>query len=485
MLSRFSSDPGKAHWTALKRILRYLQGTINKCLFYRKGSDEIAGFCDADWAGDTDSRRSTTGYIFMFQGGAISWLTKRQQTVALSSTEAELMSTVCAIQESLWLKRLQTELVLSGPKAMTIFCDNKSAISLSSLQLWDCFIDDEVLMLVVESTNEYAAQNNDPEFVTTMDEEKSFLGILYITGYHTLPNIPAYWSNRESLDCEYIKRSMSRDRFKQIKKYIHVCDNQNLRPSDKFAKVSPLNDTLNKKFMQFGVFSHNLSIDEQMITYYGRHSCKMFIKSKPIRFGYKYWCLTSDDGYCYQFIPYAGAATKFSNDYSLGENVVLQLLSHLERPENHNVTFDNFFTSYKLMRRLRCNGYFATGTVRDNRTNYAPLVCTNNMKKRPRGSSDFVFDRNSEVLVTRWNGNSVVTIMPNFLKHETLRHVKRYDRKGKKMITVRQPLLIHEYNHRMGGVDLFDNAMNNYRIKIRGKKWYWPLLTNAFDAANF
>ncbi|XP_036327495.1 piggyBac transposable element-derived protein 3-like [Rhagoletis pomonella] len=209
----------------------------------------------------------------------------------------------------------------------------------------------------------------------------------------------------------------------------------------------------------------------------------MFIKSKPIRFGYKYWCLTSDDGYCYQFILYAGAATKFSNDYSLGENVVLQLLSHLERPENHNVTFDNFFTSYKLMRRLSCNGYFATGTVRDNRTNYAPLVCINDMKKRSRGSSDFVFDSNNKVLVTRWNDNSVVTIMSNFLKHEPLRHVKRYDRKGKKMITVPQPLLIHEYNHRMGGVDLFDNAMNNYRIKIRGKKWYWPLLTNAFDAA--
>lgn len=51
------------------------------------------------------------------------------------------------------------------------------------------------------------------------------------------------------------------------------------------------------------------------------------------------------------------------------------------------------------------------------------------------------------------------------------------------MVTIDQPNLINEYNHRMGGVDLFDNAMNNYRIRVRGKKWYWPLITNAIDAA--
>ena len=61
---------------------------------------------------------------------------------------------------------------------------------------------------------------------------------------------------------------------------------------------------------------------------------------------------------------------------------------------------------------------------------------------------------------------------------------KRYDRKNRKMMIIDQPFLILEYNHRMGGlfVDSFDNAMNNYRIKVHGKKWYWPLLINAFDA---
>lgn len=86
---------------------------------------------------------------------------------------------------------------------------------------------------------------------------------------------------------------------------------------NKFAKVAPLNDLLNKKFLQFGVF--NLSIDEQMIAYYGRHSYKMFIKKKPIRFGNKYWYLTSSEGYLYQFIPYAGASEQQYPGFGLGE----------------------------------------------------------------------------------------------------------------------------------------------------------------------
>lgn len=73
--------------------------------------------------------------------------------------------------------------------------------------------------------------------------------------------------------------------------------------------------------------------------------------------------------------------------------------------------------------------------------------------------------------------------MSNFLGVEPMCRTRRFDRKNRKMETIDQPNLIHEYNQRMGGVDLFDNAVNNYRIQTRGKKWYWPLLTNAMDAA--
>ena len=135
MLSRFNVNYGQAHWTAAKRVLRYLKGTINtKLVFHADGHDEIVGFCDADWAGDLDMRRSTTGYVFVAQGGAISWTTRRQPTTALSSTEAEFMSMVAAIQEALWLKRFECELFLMTNKVITLFCDNQGAIHLAKNQ---------------------------------------------------------------------------------------------------------------------------------------------------------------------------------------------------------------------------------------------------------------------------------------------------------------------------------------------------------------
>ncbi|CAH2109195.1 unnamed protein product [Euphydryas editha] len=73
--------------------------------------------------------------------------------------------------------------------------------------------------------------------------------------------------------------------------------------------------------MQFGIFSHNLSIDEEMVPYFGRHGYKMFIKGKPVRFGFKLWCLCSSNGYLYQFIPYGGKNSNVArNDLGLGEN---------------------------------------------------------------------------------------------------------------------------------------------------------------------
>lgn len=239
---------------------------------------------------------------------------------------------------------------------------------------------------------------------------------------------------------------MTRDRFVRIKSFLHVCDNQTIDSNDKFAKITPLNDMLNKRFMQFGVFSHNLSIDEAMIAYYGRHSCKMFIKGKPIRFGFKHWCLCSAEGYLYSFIPYGGASDNNKPGFGLGENVVLQLLSNVNRPNQHTVTFDNFFGSHKIMCRLSSLGYFATGTVRERRTGNAELIEPKQMKKKARGTSDFCFDKKNGILAVRWNDNAVVTVLSNHVDHLPNHGAARYSSKSKKKGTIQMPHTIYEYN---------------------------------------
>lgn len=137
VVSRFNLNPTKTHWLAVKRILRYLKGTINAKLTYtRNGNCELIGYCDADWAGDVSDRRSTTGYVFVMNDAAISWNSRKQPTVALSSTEAEYMSLTAAIQEAKWLKNLRDELLNDSTKILTICCDNKSAIDLASTTMY-------------------------------------------------------------------------------------------------------------------------------------------------------------------------------------------------------------------------------------------------------------------------------------------------------------------------------------------------------------
>lgn len=136
-LSQYCNSPGNQHWFGIKRIMRYLQGTRNLKLCYVKDdSKEIIGYCDADWASDPVDRRSCTGYTFMFQNACLSWNSCKQQTVALSTAEAEYMAMAAATQEALWLRQLQAELGQGEDSALLIHCDNQSAIRLAST---DCY----------------------------------------------------------------------------------------------------------------------------------------------------------------------------------------------------------------------------------------------------------------------------------------------------------------------------------------------------------
>ena len=108
VLSRYVSKPGKDHWTAVKRVFRYLCHTTDYAIFYQGRSEpdrviNLHGFVDVDWEGYIDRRRSTIGYVFNLFGGAISWMSKRQVVVSLSTTKVEYMETPHSSKEAIWL----------------------------------------------------------------------------------------------------------------------------------------------------------------------------------------------------------------------------------------------------------------------------------------------------------------------------------------------------------------------------------------------
>ncbi|GJX70823.1 putative RNA-directed DNA polymerase [Tanacetum coccineum] len=130
VVSRFLSNPGKKHWEAVKWIFRYLRGTSKLGITFINGKLMLVGFTDLDMARNKDNMKSTSRYLMTFTGGAVSWQSRLQKCMALSTTEAEYMAATEACKELLWLKRFLQELGFKQQR-YAVLCDNQSAIHLA------------------------------------------------------------------------------------------------------------------------------------------------------------------------------------------------------------------------------------------------------------------------------------------------------------------------------------------------------------------
>ena len=132
-VARFCSKPTKHHWMAVKQILRYLRGTTRFGLLYTKGaeSEVLVGYADADWEGDCNDYKSTSGYVFQIGGTAVTWKSKKQSCVALSIAEAEYMALSSAAQEAVWVQELNSDLRDQQSQPILILEDNQSTISMA------------------------------------------------------------------------------------------------------------------------------------------------------------------------------------------------------------------------------------------------------------------------------------------------------------------------------------------------------------------
>ena len=124
--------PKKPHLDAVRRTLRYVRATLDHALFYAAGVPvELYGYTDADWAGSVTDRRSTSGFMFSLGSAAITWSSKKQPTVALSSTEAEYRGAAIATCEVAWLHKLLMDMGMHVDRGVVIYCDNLSSIQLA------------------------------------------------------------------------------------------------------------------------------------------------------------------------------------------------------------------------------------------------------------------------------------------------------------------------------------------------------------------
>ncbi|CAM8892736.1 unnamed protein product [Rhodiola kirilowii] len=138
-LSRYTSKPSTQHWEAIRRVLKYLKGTMNHGLVYTGFPSVLEGYTDAGWITNLEDHSSTSGWVFLLGGGAISWASKKQTCITSSTMESEFIALAAAGKEAEWLRNLVYEIPL-WPKliaSISIHCDSKATLPKAYSQLYN------------------------------------------------------------------------------------------------------------------------------------------------------------------------------------------------------------------------------------------------------------------------------------------------------------------------------------------------------------
>lgn len=403
--------------------------------------------------------------------------------------------------------------------------------------------DNKIESKIVEETNRYASQKESKNWSDlAVDELQAFLGCLVMMGIHKLPHLKCYWSSDPRLRVDSVAEVMTANRYKKIVENLHLNNNEAMLPKsdvnyDKLFKVRPLVDFLNENVRKVYEASSFFAIDESMIAFKGRSSLKQYMPMKPIKRGYKVWCLAdSTTGYIVAFEVYTGKESKKSSN-TLGERVVISLAEYV-RPHSL-IVLDNFFTSYKLLQHLLEKQIYACGTVRSNskglpdfmrncknktaknakkcdkktvkknKTLAGKVVKNKGMKlkalktvkktktfaekvvKNKRSKTEtkitmkrgeFQFLAKKNVAAVQWMDSKPVNFLSSAHSPRTTSSVLRKLRNGTS-ITVGCPDVVAAYNKSMVGVDLFDQLHERYKIGRRALKWWHRIFYWLVDLA--
>ena len=336
--------------------------------------------------------------------------------------------------------------------------------------------------LLVQESNRYAAQKG-VVFETNNEEMKAFLGINILMGYHKLPSLRDYWSSDPDMRVSYVANVMPLARFEKIRSFLHFSNNEEQLPRkdpnyDRGFKVRALFDHLNASFQNAISPAECQSIDERIIKFKGHHFIKQYIKSKPIKWGFKIWIrAASQSGYVYEMNPYLGR--KEETEIGLGESVILNLSKTLIRT-GCSLYFDNFFTSPRLIQILGEHGLYGTGTVRSNRKNLPkdlPLE-----KTMEKGQIDKRQSQNTHFV--RWKDTRSVCMISNKTSAEETKRVLRKQKGSAQKVSVDVPKMVVDYNQNMGGVDKSDQMKATYAIDHRSRsKFYLRIFFDLLDTS--
>ena len=337
--------------------------------------------------------------------------------------------------------------------------------------------------LLVTETNKYAAScrrlsshsSPRPWHDISIEEMKTFIGILILMGVSRLPRLKLYWTTKYPYICPGICNIMSQVRFEQIFRFLHLCDSEQQvaagQPGhDYLYKVRKLLDILSPRFLSEYNTHEELSIDEAMIPFKGRLSIKQYMKDKPTKWGIKVFVLADPrNGYTVRLQVYTGKNSQLaSNETGLCSRVVLELLSGLES-KSPKVYMDNYYTSTGLFLALYKKGINACGTARSNRKYYPKDLVVD--KKVAMGYLDY--RSNGPIVATVWKDKRIIHFLTtiHMAKCSLPITAKRREKDGTQK-DVECPPCLPDYQKFMRGIDRRDQMMGYYNVGRRSRKWW-------------
>lgn len=249
----------------------------------------------------------------------------------------------------------------------------------SPLEVFQLFLTANLVEEIVDQTNRYAEEIMDPEAFSlwnpiTNEDIQAFIGFSILMGINILSATEDYWKKDPVYNYAPISTRISRDRFREISRYLHFVDNTTLAPRgspnhDRLGKIRPILEQFQQQFSATYNPNREIAIDEAMIKFQGHSSLKQYMPMKPIKRGIKVWVLAdSRNGYFSRLEVYTGKKVGYTENH-LGARVVKDLVEDLEG-KWHHAYFDNFFTSYNLLADLEKRGVYACGTARKDRRGF-------------------------------------------------------------------------------------------------------------------
>ncbi|KAK2580001.1 hypothetical protein KPH14_010766 [Odynerus spinipes] len=409
---------------------------------------------------------------------------KRRRVLISSDEETENTSqeTETAADGTVWWKfdeggipgRLPSTCIFKSVTGPTGYA-RKNVMANNLVSAFSLIINDYIIKHIKKCTEEEARRILDYDWTTTLPEIRAFIGILYARGAYEAKNLKLSYLWSVKWGPEFFRRTMSRDKFKQILRFIRFdkrTERSTLIRTNKFALFSEIWDKFIENSQACYQPGQNITVDEQLFPTKARCKFIQYMPNKPNKFGIKFW-LASDvtSKYALNGFAYLEKDEQRPSSMPLSEYVVLKLVEPYAGC-GRNVTTDNFFTSMSLATKLLAKKTTLVGTIRANKREL-PKPAKQSKDNMPRFSTLLYRSENCVLTIYKSKPNKRVAVLSS--RHKFV----KIDKSNRKML----PDSIQFYNKTKFGVDMTDQMARKYTVKSSSRRWHLQIFFNILDLA--